>query len=366
MKIVDVETFAVNVPHKVPFKAAYGTYYGCEYLIVKIRTDNGVVGVGESSTIPIYGAESLESSKFIVERYLRFAVIDQDPFDLAKIHARMNEAVFGNAYAKGGIDLALFDIAGKSLNVPVYTLLGGKYRQEVEVTGVLSNKRPEEMVLEAQRYLRDGFKCLKMKVGVDPEMDLARLKAVRQSVEDTPIKLDANEGWTAQTAPGIIRKMEKYDPLYVEQPIPRWDLNGLADVSKSVETPIVADECVGDEHDAMKIVEKRAADYLNIKIARVGGLYRAKKIATVAEAAGIPCILGSMLELGVGTAAGIHFAVSTENLRYATEIVGPLYIVEDIVKNPLVFKNGLVEVPSTPGLGVDLDENKISKLLAKL
>jgi L-alanine-DL-glutamate epimerase-like enolase superfamily enzyme len=316
---------------------------------------------------PPYHGETQESVVGAI-KLLRPMLIGQDPFDVERLEADMDNIIQGNAFAKATLDFALHDIMGKKLGKPIYALLGGKCREEVEMTQVLGWGEPAANAKQAHRYVEEGFSTIKMKVGMKPiEMDLARVKAVRDDIGPSiNIRVDANQCWRHTEAIKVLRKMQKYDLQYVEQPVPYWDLEGMARVRKAIEIPVEADESLFSYHDAIKLIEMKAADIFNIKLVK-GGFRAAKKIAAVAESAGLSCVVGAMVELGVGTAAGIHFAASTRNIGYACECCGAIFYEDiDIVKDQIVPMKGRVRVPEKPGLGVELDEKKLESMRVSL
>jgi L-alanine-DL-glutamate epimerase-like enolase superfamily enzyme len=189
------------------------------------------------------------------------------------------------------------------------------------------------------------------------------VKAVREAVGwDISIRVDPNQAWSVSQAINVIKKMERYELQLVEQPIPAWDLEGLAKVTRAVDTPILIDEGVRTPEDAVKVVIKEAADMINLKIGKIGGIFYSSKINAIAEASDIPCLVGSMLEGSIGTAASAHFAISASNLKFAHDLIGPLFRADDVVRKTLKVEGGYVEVPEKPGIGVELDEAKLETL----
>ena len=367
MKIVNVEPYVFKVPLVKPFRIFLAEVRSKDHMIVKVETDDGYVGVGEIGPLPEFAGESGATCLAITKERLAPALIGQDPFDVEKIIKRMDAAVKANHLAKSAVDFALHDLLGKILGIPVYKLLGGKYREKIPICWAMGMKSPEEMAKEAVEYVKKGYRCLKAKVGLDPKTDIERIKAIREAVGDkVEIRADANQAYSPDVAIQVIKKMERMnlDLQYVEQPVPYWDIDGMAKVTRSVDTPILADESIFSMHDAVSIIRRNAADIINLKVGKVGGLRVSSKIAAFAEAADFPCMVGSMLEIWSGTAAGAHFAVATKNVSYECELVGPLYYKYDVVKEGYKYVNGFLEVPDKPGLGLELDEEKLKKAVA--
>lgn len=295
MRITRIETRIVEIPVENPYVYSHGALKAFGNVLVWVHTDEGIVGIGEASFVPGGGVseETPESTKPTIDRYLSPAVVGEDPFDIERLHRKMDAVVPRNLVAKGGIDLALWDVMGKALNQPVYRLLGGMIEPKILCTYTLSIDTPENMAEQAILRKQQGYKTLVVKIGREPHTDLERLRLVREAVGDeVNLRLDANEAYWPDQAIAIIRQMEKYRPEFVEEPVKRWDVDGMARVAQAVDTPISSDESNTTLDSVMRLIQSRAADIINIKISKNGGLFRSKKIAAVAEAAGIPCIVG--------------------------------------------------------------------------
>ena len=373
MKITGVETRIVEIPVRNPYVFSHGVLKAFSNVLVWIHADRGLMGVGESSFVPGGGVseETPESTKPMIDHYLAPALIGEDPFDLERLNQKMDAAVPRNLAAKCGIDLALWDLMGKALGQPAYKLLGGSFDPQILCTYTLSIDSPERMAEQASLRKNQGYKTLVVKIGRDPATDLERLARVREAVGDeVNLRLDANEAFWPEQAIGIIRRMERYHPEFVEEPVKRWDLDGMAKVARSVGVPISSDESNTSLESVMKIIQKGAAGIINIKISKNGGLTRSKKIAALAEAAGIPCIVGGANTYEVGRQACRHFAVSTPQAQMGmgSEGCAPASQskIDDVTKAVMTYEdvtrgNGFVGVLPGPGLGVELDEEKIRK-----
>ncbi len=365
LKIVKMEVFTVALPEFTVFMFRGGPLTN-KKVIVKLYTDEGIVGIGETTPVPSDWGHDADTMEIVLRRFIEPGVIGMDPYDVECIFDNIESKVGfkqipqAMLFERAALDVALYDVMGKASGVPVNKLLGGSTKQKVAVAAVLSLAKPEEMAKEGQKFAAEGFFDFKLKVGVDPAEDVARVKAVREALgDDVDIRVDANGGWTPNTAVKTIRAMERYSLQLVEQPVPRWDVKGMAYVRDHVETPIMADESLHSISDALLLVEKEACDIFNIKFQRVGGLYNAKKILSIAEAADIECMVGSELETGVGTAAGIHLMASSKLFTIPSDLIGPIHFKDDIVKQKFTVKNGYMEVPTEPGLGVELNEEKV-------
>ena len=373
MKVTRLESRIVEIPVKSPYVFSHGVLKAFSNVLVWLHTDEGVVGIGEASFVPGGGVseETPESTKPMIDRYLGPQLIGEDPFDIERIHQKMDAAVPRNLVAKSGIDLALWDLMGKALDTPACKLLGGVVDPKILCTYTLSIDNAEQMAAQALLRTRQGYNALVVKIGREPQCDIQRLRRVREAVgDDVNIRLDANEAYWPDQAIQIIRNMEKYNPEFVEEPVKRWDLDGMAKVAQAVDTPISSDESNTSVDTVMRIIQKRAADIINIKISKNGGLYRSKKIAALAEAAGIPCIVGGANTYEVGRQACRHFAVSTAlvQMGMGSEGCAPASQskVDDVTTRHLTYEdvtagNGYVEVMPGPGLGAELDEEKVRK-----
>jgi L-alanine-DL-glutamate epimerase-like enolase superfamily enzyme len=270
--------------------------------------------------------------------------------------------VAGNSCAKAAVDMALYDIVGKALGVPVYTMLGGLYRDKATVGLELGFTKADEIPNKANKLLEMGAKAIKIHVGKNPKEDVLAIRELHDAVgSNVAIRADANGGYTTSQAIQVMRKIQDCDLEYFEQPVSRWNAAGLKTVKQSVSIPIAVDEAVWTPRDAMNICKNEAADVINIKITRVGGLNNARKIAAISSASFLRSHVGCEFEFGVGTAAKCHLCVSLENADCAAtgEFSEITMLRDNIVKDCVKIKNGLLEPLNKPGLGVDLDEKKM-------
>jgi len=337
-----------------------------EYLIVRIETDDGVVGVGEAPVDIGFFGETLEEVQAAIEDYLGPHLIGKDPLDREYLFELIDFRA--NGCAKSGIDLALHDLIGKVLGVPVSVLIGGSHRKRVPVAIEIAGGPADAMAAECVAFMAKGVRAFKPKIGGYPEEDAIRLREIRQAVgPDVSIRADANRGYSPKEAIRLCRLAEKYEVglELLEQPVPEYDLRGMALVRRSVDTLIEADESCFTIHDAVNIIEHEAADVLNIKIAKAGGLYNAKRIAAIAKGAGLEVVLGTAFGVGPKVAAKLHLAASTEGIRDAVEftelglhgnLLAPPW--DSTLALPL-DEDGCLPVPDGPGLGVVLDESAL-------
>jgi len=338
-----------------------------EYNVVRIETDTGLVGVGEAQADIGFFGETVEEVGSSVEDYLGPQLLGKDPFEREYLLGLIDYR--GNSCARAGLDMALHDLIGKVLGVPVGTLIGGLHKVRVAVAIEIAGGPPDEMARECLAFMEKGVCAFKPKIGGDPDKDADRLRAIREAVgPEVSLRADANQGYNPKEAIRLCRLAERAGVglELLEQPVPAWDLDGMAFVRRAVDTPIEADESCYSVQDAMQIVRHEAADVLNIKLGKAGGLYGAKKIAAIAEVAGLRCVLGTAFGLGLEVAAKLQLASSTMAVVDAVEFT-ELGLHPNLLASPhdkllsLPVTDGTLPVPDGPGLGVLLDEQVLAQ-----
>ena len=337
-----------------------------EYVLVHIETDEGITGLGEAPADIGFFGQFLESIQYAIDDYLGPQLVGQEPWDIAALMDRIDYRE--NSCAKSGIDLALYDLVGKARGVPVSQLLGGAKRSRIPVAIEIAGGSPEDMANECRKYMKMNVKAFKPKIGSIPEKDAERLLAIREAVgPHVSLRADANRGYTPAEAIQLCQLTEKYKIglELLEQPCEAWDLPGMAKVRAAVNIPIEADESCFGPHDAEAVVRAGAADVLNIKIGKAGGLGNAMQIAAIAEAAGLKSVLGTSFGLGPKIAAKLHLAAAMRDFTGAVEFTelglhGPLLKGEMDQRLSLPLdEDGCLPVPTGPGLGVELDPEKV-------
>jgi o-succinylbenzoate synthase len=360
MKIVEVEAFPVSLPLKKPFTIALGTMTHSTHAVVRITTDEGVVGYGEASTWHVVYGYDQHELVWAIDRYLGPAVKGMEVTEMEAILARMDAVLPKNLMAKAGVEIACQDARAKALGASLSHLIGGRLKDPLEVIEVVDIVPHEEAASMAIRHMESGFRCLKIKIGLSPKDDIERVRIVREAVgPDIRIRIDGNQGYDRATALKVCQAMERFDLQWIEQPLPDWDLEGMAMLAQAIHTPIAVDESLYTLQDVYKIAKAKAADVINIKVAKCGGITNSLKIAHAARAMGIPCFLGGCIETGVGTAAALHFGSCSPNLFSALEIAGSGPFTDDIIEEPFVAVRGAVRLPSGPGLGIVVNEEKL-------
>lgn len=364
MKITKVKLDRISVPLRTPFKTALRTVNRVEDVIVELHTDTGAVGYGEAPPTGAVTGHTTGAILGAIQDHIAGAILGREVDAFEPLLQAVQGAVVGNSSAKAAVDMALWDLYGQLYRIPVYKLLGGGRRQLVtDIT--ISVNDPQTMADDAVKAVERGYDCLKMKVGVDPALDTQRLRAVRQAVgPDTVIRIDANQAWTPKQAVAILNQMQEQGLMIelVEQPVKAHDLEGLRYVTQHSYVPVLADEAVFSPEDAMTILQTRAADLLNIKLMKCGGLYNALKIASAAEVYGVECMIGCMLEAKISVNAAVHLACA-KSIITKIDLDGPVLCSEDPIFGGAVFDERRITVSDGPGLGIlGIQEDRLTPI----
>lgn len=335
-------------------------------VLLRMETDEGLTGVAESTPHAGFTTESPASVMALIHGHLGPALLGMDPTNINALLMRMDGVVPGNPFAKALFDIAAYDIWGQSLNLPVYQLLGGKVRDRIPMIWPFGGGTPAENVAEATAKIADGYGSLHIKLGaLSPAEDVARVAAVREAVgPHIPIMLDANQGWDRSTAMHTIRQLAAYNPSMVEQPVPAWDVESMARIQAGTHVPISADEVIDSPHKAIELIRRDAARVFSLKHGKMGGLTRTMQIAAIAEAAGIPCFVNSMIELGVSVTISLHLAAAVPNLiNHGHALMSNLRMKGDIlVPGSFQYDGKDILVPEhCAGLGIQLDEDEVAR-----
>lgn len=352
MIIKDIELSEISVPLVKPFKTALRTVYTVDDIIVKITTDMGKIGYGEAAPTAVITGETKSSIKCAIEDFIKPSIIGMEIQDLESIMTKLNNCILKNTSAKAAVDIALYDLYAQSYNAPLYKILGG-YRDEIVTDVTISLNEIDEMIKDSIEAIEKGFDILKIKVGKEGERDIERIKEIRKAVGDKVIlRVDANQGWTPKEAVKIIRTLEdkNLNIELIEQPVKYDNLEGMKFVTQNTYTKILADESVFSPHDTVKILQERAADLINIKLMKSGGIYNALKICGIAEVYGVECMIGCMLESKISVSAAAHLGAAKKIITMI-DLDGPaLCKVEPISGGP-VFNNSIIKMPSQSGIG---------------
>lgn len=367
MKISRIEAIPVNVPLKPELrtKTSHGEHVTSPYVIVRVRTDDGHVGLGEATVAPRWTGETSVGCVAAINGLIAPALVGEDATQITSLTRKMNRVIKLNPFMKSGIEMALWDLAGKAAGVPVHQLLGGRVRDSVPIKMVIGAFDIPQAVALAEQFLNEGVRCLKVKVGPNPEKDIERVRAVRERAgAEIPIGIDANCGWSVTQAGQMLRRLAEFDILFAEQPIPVENQADMAALRRQSSIPIMADESVFTVHDAWQLTQAHAADILSVYPGKHGGIQATLEIANIAKAAGIVCSMGSNLELGIATAAMLHVGVAVPTIAselYPGDFIGPRYHEADLLTKSLTLGPSSALVPEGPGLGVQLDEEQLEK-----
>lgn len=371
MKIKDIKVKRVSIPHSetVVMAENKGGYDHITTLVIQLETDEGIVGVSEMP-----GWHGPDRWEFEIENVLKPQLIGEDPFNIERIvgtrYFMTHDAAAEHAQVSGpfliaSIEIACWDIIGKASKLPVYKLMGGRLWEKIPITRFIGIRSPEEAARDSLAAVKEGIKAIKLKVGLDPQQDIAIVKSVREAVgDDIAIRVDANQAWSVGTAINQINKMARYYPQYIEGPIPAWDWDGFLRIRRRTQVPLCVCETLHIEGylaAILRLIQKQAVDFVSTDPWRTAGLLGFKKLCAICDAADIPVVM-HWNTLGVSQAACLHACESNHATFYPQDILcinlkpGP---VDDIVTRPLRHERGYLKVPEGPGLGVDLDEKKV-------
>lgn len=368
--IQSIEAILVDIPTIRPHKLSMTTMGVQTMVIVRIRDSEGLEGLGEATTIGglAYGPESPESVKLTIDTYFQPQLVNQPAANINALRLKLDRSTRGNNLAKSAIETALLDLEGKRLNRPLSDLLGGSLHQHLPVLWTLASGDTEKDIAEALSLIESRRHCdFKLKIGSRPLMDDVRhVAAIKEAVGDTAsVRVDVNQAWDESTAARGMAELQAAGIDLVEQPTPMKDFAALVRLSEKFHLPILADEAVADATDMYNLASAGFTGAVAMKIAKAGGPARALQQAAVAQAAGVGLYGGTLLEGTIGTAASLHAWSTLETLDWGTEMFGPLLMKDDIVVRPLNFHDNGVDLPQGPGLGIEIDEDKLAQYRRK-
>lgn len=379
MKLASIETFIVDLPKRRPHNWAskMETPIG-SHLVVKVTDDEGRDGWGETPTIPTWGGphmryygETPQTARTMILDVLWPAVEGMSPLEPHPLHVAMDRAAKGNPYAKAALDIASYDLAGKALGVPVHGLLGGAVRDRVEVCHSLGIMDDDPACDEAERAVSEGVRTIKVKTGIEPERDVRLVRALRERLgDDIALRVDANEGYRSVTEAIRVtqQQIDEGGIFLCEQPVA--DPAGLAEVARRVSVPVMADESAWTTHDIIELSQLGPIETFSLYVTKPGGLFRALQQSVVAQTLGLTSDIGGSIEMGIGNAANLHLgaAAPTAVLPSVCPVTRPAgtadgiagnYYTDDLVTQPFEFVDGTLLVPQGPGLGIEVDEEKV-------
>jgi muconate cycloisomerase len=365
-RIETVSTTLVDLPLHRPHQFRDSTMDVQAVLLVRVATGDGVVGVGEGVVPggPWWGGESVETMQVVVDRHLAPLAVGADLGRLPALRGRMDRLVAANLFAKCALETAIWDAWARTLGLPLSALLGGRCRDALPVTWAIGAADPDVVVDEAMARIESGgHASIKLKMGaLEPAADTARVEKIASSLAQvTSVRVDLNGAWDELTATRLLPRLEQAGIDLVEQPTPAWDVDALARLSGLLRIPVMADESLRSDHDALTLATRRAADVFSLKIGKSGGYLATQRIAAVAQAAGIPCHGGTGIESSLGTLAGAHLLATLPAVTYGSELFGPLLMTDGLLAEPLDYRDGALHLPDGPGLGIDLDEDRVAR-----
>ena len=367
MKITNLKAYPLSVPMKKPIKMARQLVKEAETLLVKVETDEGISGFGETAAALSFSGETLVSMRYIIDQYLAPTLIGEDPFNVAKVNLVLDKMMAHNYGVRAAIDIALHDLVSKSLGIPLYKFLGGRMRDDVRITWHVANADYDKDIEAASQGRDLGFEVMKLKVGTaDIKQELKTLEGLRNRLGEMDLRLDANQGLSLTTAIPYIKKTEAFEITFFEQPIDYHYFSGMAKICASVNVPIAADEGIFTADDVVRNFEAKSADIISLKMMKAGGITGVMRAAHVCEVLGLPIHLAAKIaETSVATAAAIHVGVCLPRLDYDCGTTNH-YLLDDIVEEPLVPSKGRMKPPEKPGLGVEVEEGKLKKYLREI
>ncbi|ARN73786.1 mandelate racemase/muconate lactonizing enzyme family protein [Oceanicoccus sagamiensis] len=361
MKITAVDIYTLNVPYDKPLVVSIGEITGAENVVVKLTTDTGLIGWGEASPCA-YIVGDTQQTAYETAKPLAQLILGKNPLAIEQRMQAINGFIVGESSIRSAFDMALYDLAAKAAGMPLYQFLGGEQRPLRTDLTIGHQDTVAETVAQAKAILAQNFDAIKMKVGRPGLVDVEHVAAVRELAgPDIAIKMDSNQGWDYPTAVANINAMQSLNLQYSEQPLAVWDFDNLARLRDKVDLPICADESVFTDKDALKLVRSGAADYLNIKLGKSGGIYTALKINAIAEAAGCLCMIGCFGESRLALGAAAHLAMARPNI-YFLDLDSFFGFTSDPVVGGIEYdsqQGGVIHVPETPGHGAQFDSSAL-------
>jgi L-alanine-DL-glutamate epimerase-like enolase superfamily enzyme len=372
LPIKKIELLRLSLPRKKAFELSRGTFEAANRLVVRVTLESGICGYGECATLEgrgargavgLYSEESEASCFAVLTTQVGPALLGIDALNMANVHRTMDAVTVMNPQAKAGVEMAIYDAVGKSLGVPAYVLLGGAYRKKIKLgksVGVLTD---QELIEGAQQVIDLGFHIIKLKGGRDVNTDVRRIELIRSKVsKDFPIRLDANAGYCSYDQvilPLIRAQAAGLDEL--EQPLGRYDIQGMRRLARDLHTPLIADESVFYASDVAAFIGAEAADVINIKVQKAGGMLPASRIDAVASASNVGVMIGAIQETGIGSAASLHLAAACKMADYVSDCGTYLHYEHTLLSSSLAIEDGCALVPEEPGLGIVVDVQALAR-----
>ena len=363
MRVTAVDVWPVTIPFTEPFEVWRGVAAAKHHVIVEVHTDEGITGIGEASPFLYYGAETQTDVMSMVRRHLKPIVVGTDPFEIEALNQTFDTVIDGHRFSKAAIEMALWDIQGRALGVPLHRLLGGRVRDRVPIVGLLLRHDAAGAAAEAQTLVGRGFKHLKVKIGFGPDVDISTVRAVRDAVGDgVSIRVDAEESYDLKSALRVAHALEDLDVELLSQPVSRHLHHHMQRLQDRSTIPVLLDESIDLPEDVSLAARLGSGDAINVKLMKSGGVLKARRMFAIAQAAGMGVVVGSMIESGPGTACGAHLAISHTAVGYPCELLGPTLLAHDVTVEPIRIMDGELALGDAPGLGIELDRDQLARL----
>ncbi|WP_114238973.1 dipeptide epimerase [Dyella sp. C9] len=354
MRITGIRLGLLRVPLKTPFRTALRTVEQLEDIVVTVHTDEGAIGHGEAPPTAAITGDTLESIVAAIRGHIAPRLIGEAIDDVDRLAGLIQQSLPGNTSAKAAMEIAIYDLWAQRQQAPLYRLLGGGH-PVLRTDLTISLDTVQAMVAQSTQAVARGYRALKIKLGKDAAQDIERVKAIHEAVGgEASLRLDANQGWTAEQAVKVLHALEAagVQPELLEQPVPAHDIDGLCYVTARVHTPVVADESVFGVADAYEVIRRRAADIINIKLMKTGGLSGALRLADIAAEHGVSCMIGCMLEGSISVAAAVHLAIARSSVITKVDLDGPSLCQYNPVEGGVVYRGPEIAVSDAPGMGI--------------
>lgn len=360
MKVIATEIFKLTIPME-PFVIATETSYYTQNVFIRIQTDSGLTGMGECSAFPMLVGET-QNTCFEVAKDLARILKGKNPIEIEERMNDFHQYIAFNPTIKSAFDIALHDLAAKNAGVPLYVYLGGK-KKEIQTDLTIGIGEPRQMAATAIEFVKNGVQTIKVKLGKNYKEDVERIRLIREAVGPSiQLRVDANQGWNFEEALYVLENIAPFNIQFCEQPMRHWNDPLLPELRKRSPVKIMADESVFDHYDAIRLIEADACDYINIKLAKSGGILEAKKIADAAQERSIACMLGGMVESRLALTAKVHLAMSHDNIKFYDLDTCLLGHELDPVLGGAQYKNYFLELPEGPGIDADIDPEFLAKM----
>lgn len=360
MRITQTEIFKLTIPME-PFVIATETSYFTQNVFIRIHTDTGLTGMGECSAFPMLVGETQTTCFEIAKEFARI-LKGKDPRKIEECLQQLHDFIAYNSTIKSAFDMALHDIAAKSAGIPLYKFLGGQLKS-IQTDLTIGIDKPENMAATAIEFVQNGVKTIKIKLGKNHKEDVERVKLIREAVgSHITLRVDANQGWNFEEALFALTNIAPFDIQFCEQPMRQWNDPLLPTLRQKSPVKIMADESVFNHYDAIRLIEAGACDYINIKLAKSGGILEAIKIADEAQKRNIPCMLGGMIESRLALTAKVHLAMSHDNIVFYDLDTCLLGHKQDPVIGGARYNNYFLELPDGPGIDADINESFLKEM----